>query len=75
MTPREFALSAADAETWELVRRMIGREQLALAIAKTLANDTGSKVVVEVVAELFGITKESAYNKISEHPASQMRNG
>jgi hypothetical protein len=66
MTPREFALSAADAQTWDLVRRLIGREELALSIAKTLANDTGSKVEVEAVAELFGITKESAYNKISE---------
>jgi hypothetical protein len=67
VTPeREFALSAADPETWDMVRRMIGRKELALSIARTLANDTGSKVDVEAVAELFGITKESAYNKIAQ---------
>jgi hypothetical protein len=66
MTHFERLLSAADEETFALVRRMIGRETLALYIAKGIAISVGAKVNADVVAKVFNIEVESAYNKISK---------
>ena len=66
MSPFERILAAADTETLDLVRRMVGRETLALYLAKQIAASMNSKVDAEVVAEVFDIETESAYNKISK---------
>jgi hypothetical protein len=45
---------------------MVGKKELALYIAKTIANEIGTAVNADAVSDLFGITKDSAYNKISK---------
>jgi hypothetical protein len=66
MSPFERMLTAADEETFELVRKMFGREILALYVAKGIANRVGAKVDVDAVAEILHISTKSAYNKISQ---------
>jgi hypothetical protein len=66
MTVFERLVAAADAETWELVRRMIPKRELALYMARTITTDIGANVNVDAVAEIFGINKQSAYNKIGK---------
>jgi hypothetical protein len=60
----ERILAAADDETMALVRRMVGKETLALYIAKTIAVSMNTKINAEVVADIFCIKVESATNKI-----------
>jgi hypothetical protein len=59
-------LQTAEAETMDMVRAMVGKKELALYIAKTIANEIGTAVNADAVSDLFGITKDSAYNKISK---------
>jgi hypothetical protein len=66
MTAFERLVATADAETWELVRRMIPKRELALFMARTIATGIGANVNFDEVAEIFGITKQSAYNKIEK---------
>jgi hypothetical protein len=66
MSPIERVLAVADDKTLELARRLVGRENLALFIAKQIANGIGGKVDVAVVAEVFDIETKAAYNKISK---------
>jgi hypothetical protein len=66
MTPFDRLLSAADSETLSLVLRMVGKKELALFMAKTIAASMGTTLDADEVAQIFGITKQSAYNKISK---------
>lgn len=66
MTAFERLVAAADAETWEMVRRMIPKRELALFMAKTITNHIGTTVNLDEVCEIFGVTKKSAYNKIAK---------
>jgi hypothetical protein len=66
MSAFDRLIAAADEDTLALVRRMIGKETLALYIAKTIASSIGAKIDADAVADIFGIEKESAYNKISK---------
>jgi Trk K+ transport system NAD-binding subunit len=59
-------LQTADAETMDMVRAMVGKKELALFIAKSIANEIGTAVNAKAVASILGITKDSAYNKISK---------
>jgi hypothetical protein len=66
MTAFERLVAAADDETWEMVRRMIPKRELALFMAKTITNHIGANVNLDEVAQIFGITQKSAYNKIAK---------
>ena len=66
MTPLEALLAASDEEVLVLVRQMTGKEEMALAIAKTFSACIGSKLNVAAVAEAFKIKESSAYVKISD---------
>jgi hypothetical protein len=45
---------------------MVGKKELALYMAKTIAASMGTTLDADEVAQIFGITKQSAYNKISK---------
>lgn len=62
----EPLFQTADAETLDMVRQMVGKKELALFIARQIANEIGTAVNAEAVSNIFGITKDSAYNRISK---------
>jgi hypothetical protein len=62
----ESLFQAADAETLEMVRQMVGKKEMALYMAKSICNEIGTAVDAEAVATIFGIKVESAYNRISK---------
>ena len=57
--------NTADPETLDMVRQMVGKKELALYMAKTIANEIGGKVNAGAVSKIFGISVDHAYNKIS----------
>jgi len=67
----EPLFQTADAETLDMVRAMVGKKELALFIAKQIANEIRTAVNAEAVASIFGITKDSAYNRISKVKGSR----
>jgi hypothetical protein len=66
MSPLEKILSVADDEMIDLIRRMVGKKEVALFAAKAIAASAGTSLDVDEVAQIFGITKQSAYNKIGK---------
>jgi hypothetical protein len=66
MSQFERLIATADADTWEMVRRMVPKRKLALFMAKTIAASIGANVDIDEVARIFGITKHSAYNRIAK---------
>jgi hypothetical protein len=66
MTALEKLLAIADDETVALALRMVGKKDLALFLAKTIAASMGKTLDPDEVAQIFGITKKSAYHKIGK---------
>jgi hypothetical protein len=74
MSAFERFLAIADEETLDLARAMIGKPELALLLAKEALKNTTEVLSPITVAEVLGISKNGATNKIdnctiSERPA------
>jgi hypothetical protein len=70
----ERLLAIADEETLDLARAMIGKPELALLLAKEALKNTNEVLSPTTVAEILGISRSGATNKIencsvSERPA------
>src|SRR5260221_9158277 len=70
----ERLLAIADEESWDLARAMIGKPELALLLAKEALKNTTEVLSSTAVAEVLGISRNGAINKIencaiSERPA------
>jgi hypothetical protein len=64
MTPFERLLTLADAETLVLARNIIGREQLALMIAKATLEDTTVKPSSVNAANVLGMPQSTVSGQI-----------
>ena len=60
MTPLEQLLAIADAETLVLARKLIGREQLAILIAKAVLDGTTIKIRPTNVANILEMPTSTA---------------
>jgi hypothetical protein len=74
MSAFERLLAIADEETLDLARAMIGKPELALLLAKEALKNTTEVLSPTAVAEVLGISRNGATNKIencaiSERPA------
>ena len=74
MSAFERLLAIADEETLDLARAMIGKPELALLLAKEALKNTTEVLSPNAVAEVLGISRNGATNKIencaiSERPA------
>jgi hypothetical protein len=74
MSAFERLLAIADEETLDLARAMIGKPELALLLAKEALKNTTEVLSPAAVAEVLGISRNGATNKIencaiSEQPA------
>ena len=74
MSAFERLLAIADEETLDLARAMIGKPELALLLAKEALKNTTEVLSPTTVAEVLGISRNGATNKIencaiSERPA------
>jgi hypothetical protein len=74
MSAFERLLAIADEETLDLARAMIGKPELALLLAKEALKNTTEVLSPVTVAEVLGISRNGATNKIencaiSERPA------
>jgi len=74
MSAFERLLAIADEETLDLTRALIGKPELALLLAREALKNTTEVLSPDTVAEVLGISRNSATNKIencaiSERPA------
>ena len=74
MSAFERLLAIADEETSDLARAIIGKPELALLLAKEALKNTTEVLSPNAVAEVLGISRNGATNKIencaiSERPA------
>ena len=74
MSAFERLLAIAEEETLDLARAMIGKPELALLLAKEALKNTTEVLSPNAVAEVLGISRNGATNKIencaiSERPA------
>jgi hypothetical protein len=74
MSAFERLLAISDEETLDLARAMIGKPELALLLAKEALKNTTEVLSPAAVAEVLGISRNGATNKIencaiSERPA------
>jgi hypothetical protein len=74
MSAFERLIAIADEETLDLARAMIGKPELALLLAKEALKNTTEVLSPTAVAEVLGISRNGATNKIencaiSERPA------
>jgi ABC-type ATPase involved in cell division len=64
MSAFERLLAIADEETLDLARAMIGKPELALLLAKEALKNTTEVLSPTIVAEVLGISRTGATNKI-----------
>ena len=73
MTPLEQLLAIADAETLVLARKLIGREQLAILIAKAVLDGTTIKIRPTDVANILEMPTSTASAALSTGRGSKSR--
>jgi DNA-binding MarR family transcriptional regulator len=73
MTPLEQLLAIADAETLVLARKLIGREQLAILIAKAVLDGTTIKIMPTDVANILEMPTSTASAAIDRGRGSKSR--
>jgi hypothetical protein len=66
MTPLEKLLAVADEETLIAVRRIIGKEQLALMIVKAILADTSFEVSATEASKVLKMPLSTAKDKIKK---------
>jgi hypothetical protein len=71
MSGFERLLAIADEETLDLARAMIGKPELALLLAKEALKNTTEVLSPTAVAEVLGISRNGATNKIENYASSE----
>src|ERR1700737_544571 len=71
MSAFERLLAIADEETLDLARAMIGKPELALLLAKEALKNTTEVLSPTIVAEVLGISRNGATNKIENCAISE----
>jgi hypothetical protein len=75
MQTLEALLALADATTLDMVRDLIGRENLALLIAKSVLSQTSESLRPAKVANLFEITPRAASDRIANAAVREVVKG